>query len=70
MSQAAVAAGSRARPPRLADPEQLAAAPLEAIRAAKVGYRDRYIKGVAEAVAGASTRRRSSSCPARKPGAS
>jgi 3-methyladenine DNA glycosylase/8-oxoguanine DNA glycosylase len=33
-------------------PAQLAAAPLEAIRAAKVGYRDRYIKGVAEAVAG------------------
>lgn len=33
-------------------PEQLAAAPLEAIRAAKVGYRDRYVKGVAEAVAG------------------
>jgi 3-methyladenine DNA glycosylase/8-oxoguanine DNA glycosylase len=33
-------------------PEQLAAAPLEAIRAARVGYRDRYIKGVAEAVAG------------------
>lgn len=32
--------------------EQLAAAPLDAIRAAKVGYRDRYIKGVAEAVAG------------------
>jgi DNA-3-methyladenine glycosylase II len=33
-------------------PEQLAAAPLEAVRAAKVGYRDRYVKGVAEAVAG------------------
>jgi 3-methyladenine DNA glycosylase/8-oxoguanine DNA glycosylase len=33
-------------------PEQLAAAPLEAIRADKVGYRDRYVKGVAEAVAG------------------
>ena len=33
-------------------PQQLATAPLEAIRAAKVGYRDRYIKGVAEAVAG------------------
>jgi 3-methyladenine DNA glycosylase/8-oxoguanine DNA glycosylase len=33
-------------------PKQLAAAPLEAIRAAKVGYRDRYVKGVAEAVAG------------------
>ena len=33
-------------------PQQLAAAPLEAIRAAKVGYRDRYVKGVAEAVAG------------------
>lgn len=33
-------------------PEQLAAAPLEAIRAAKVGYRDRYVKGVAEAVTG------------------
>jgi N-glycosylase/DNA lyase len=32
--------------------EQLAAAPLGAIRAAKVGYRDRYVKGVAEAVAG------------------
>ena len=32
--------------------EQLAAAPLEAIRAAKVGYRDRYLKGVAEAVVG------------------
>lgn len=33
-------------------PEQLAAAPLEAIRACGVGYRDRYIKGVAEAVVG------------------
>jgi 3-methyladenine DNA glycosylase/8-oxoguanine DNA glycosylase len=33
-------------------PGQLAAAPLAAIRAAKVGYRDRYVKGVAEAVAG------------------
>jgi len=33
-------------------PAQLAAAPLAAIRAAKVGYRDRYVKGVAEAVAG------------------
>jgi 3-methyladenine DNA glycosylase/8-oxoguanine DNA glycosylase len=33
-------------------PEQLAAAPLAAIRACKVGYRGRYIKGVAEAVAG------------------
>jgi 3-methyladenine DNA glycosylase/8-oxoguanine DNA glycosylase len=33
-------------------PEQLAAAPLQEIRAAKVGYRDRYLKGVAEAVAG------------------
>lgn len=32
--------------------EQLADAPLEAIRAARVGYRDRYIKGVAEAVVG------------------
>ena len=32
-------------------PEQLAAAPLDAIRACGVGYRDRYIKGVAEAVA-------------------
>lgn len=31
-------------------PEQLAAAPLHAIRACGVGYRDRYIKGVAEAV--------------------
>jgi 3-methyladenine DNA glycosylase/8-oxoguanine DNA glycosylase len=31
-------------------PAQLAAAPLEAIRACGVGYRDRYIKGVAEAV--------------------
>jgi N-glycosylase/DNA lyase len=31
-------------------PEQLAAAPLDAIRACGVGYRDRYIKGVAEAV--------------------
>lgn len=31
-------------------PEQLAGAPLEAIRACGVGYRDRYIKGVAEAV--------------------
>jgi N-glycosylase/DNA lyase len=30
-------------------PEQLAAAPLEAIRACGVGYRDRFIKGVAEA---------------------
>jgi 3-methyladenine DNA glycosylase/8-oxoguanine DNA glycosylase len=33
-------------------PGQLAVAPLEAIRAAKVGYRDRYVKGVAEAVVG------------------
>ena len=33
-------------------PEQLAAAPLDAIRACGVGYRDRYIKGVAEAVVG------------------
>jgi N-glycosylase/DNA lyase len=33
-------------------PAQLAAASLAAIRACKVGYRDRYIKGVAEAVAG------------------
>ncbi len=33
-------------------PAQLAVAPLEAIRAAKVGYRDRYVKGVAQAVAG------------------
>jgi 3-methyladenine DNA glycosylase/8-oxoguanine DNA glycosylase len=32
--------------------EQLAAAPLAAIRACGVGYRDRYIKGVAEAVVG------------------
>jgi N-glycosylase/DNA lyase len=31
-------------------PAQLAAAPLAAIRACGVGYRDRYIKGVAEAV--------------------
>jgi N-glycosylase/DNA lyase len=31
-------------------PEQLGAAPLEAIRACKVGYRDRFIKGVARAV--------------------
>jgi 3-methyladenine DNA glycosylase/8-oxoguanine DNA glycosylase len=31
-------------------PGQLAAAPLSAIRACGVGYRDRYIKGVAEAV--------------------
>jgi N-glycosylase/DNA lyase len=31
-------------------PEQLAAAPLDAIRACGVGYRDRYIKVVAEAV--------------------
>lgn len=31
-------------------PEQLAAAPLGAIRATKVGYRDGYLKGVAEAV--------------------
>jgi N-glycosylase/DNA lyase len=30
-------------------PAQLAAAPLEAFRAAKVGYRDRYINGVAAA---------------------
>lgn len=30
--------------------QQLAAAPLDAIRACGVGYRDRYIKGVAEAV--------------------
>lgn len=33
-------------------PEQLAAAPLGAIRACGVGYRDRYIKALAEAVAG------------------
>lgn len=33
-------------------PEQLAAAPIEAIRACGVGYRDRYIKGLAEASAG------------------
>ena len=33
-------------------PAQLAVAPLEAIRACGVGYRDRYIKGVAEAVVG------------------
>jgi 3-methyladenine DNA glycosylase/8-oxoguanine DNA glycosylase len=33
-------------------PEQLAAAPLAAIRATGVGYRDRYVKGVAEAVVG------------------
>jgi N-glycosylase/DNA lyase len=33
-------------------PEQLAAAPLKAIRACGVGYRDRYIKGAAEAVVG------------------
>ena len=33
-------------------PEQLAAAPLDAIRACGVGYRDRYIKAVAEAVVG------------------
>jgi N-glycosylase/DNA lyase len=31
-------------------PRQLAAAPLSAIRACGVGYRDRFIKGVAEAV--------------------
>ncbi|HEX5937077.1 MAG TPA: hypothetical protein VFZ75_05215 [Actinomycetota bacterium] len=31
-------------------PEQLATAPLEAIRACKVGYRDRFIQGVARAV--------------------
>ena len=31
-------------------PRQLAEAPLDAIRACKVGYRDRYIKGVAQAV--------------------
>jgi N-glycosylase/DNA lyase len=31
-------------------PEQLAAAPLDAIRGCGVGYRDKYIKGVAEAV--------------------
>ncbi|MDQ4145334.1 MAG: hypothetical protein M3198_16655 [Actinomycetota bacterium] len=33
-------------------PEQLASAPLDAIRACGVGYRDRYIKGFAEAVVG------------------
>jgi N-glycosylase/DNA lyase len=33
-------------------PERLAAASLEAIRACGVGYRDRFIKGVAEAVVG------------------
>jgi N-glycosylase/DNA lyase len=33
-------------------PEQLAIPPLEAIGATRVGYRDRYIKGVAESVAG------------------
>lgn len=32
-------------------PEQLAAAPVEDMRACKVGYRDKYIKGIAEAVA-------------------
>lgn len=31
-------------------PEQLATAPLEAIRACRVGYRDRFIQGVARAV--------------------
>lgn len=33
-------------------PQQLATAPLDALRAAKVGYRARYIKAVAAAVAG------------------
>jgi 3-methyladenine DNA glycosylase/8-oxoguanine DNA glycosylase len=33
-------------------PAQLAAAPLDAIRACGVGYRDRYIKGIAQAVVG------------------
>ncbi len=33
-------------------PEQFADAPLDAIRACGVGYRDRYIKGVAQAVVG------------------
>jgi 3-methyladenine DNA glycosylase/8-oxoguanine DNA glycosylase len=33
-------------------PAQLAVAPVEAIRACGVGYRDRYIKGIAQAVAG------------------
>jgi 3-methyladenine DNA glycosylase/8-oxoguanine DNA glycosylase len=33
-------------------PEQLAEAPLESIRACGVGYRDRFLKGVAEAVVG------------------
>ena len=33
-------------------PEQLASAPLDAIRRCGVGYRDKYIKGVAEAVVG------------------
>jgi N-glycosylase/DNA lyase len=33
-------------------PAQLAVAPQEAIRACGVGYRDRYIKGIAQAVAG------------------
>jgi N-glycosylase/DNA lyase len=33
-------------------PEQLAAASLRAIRATKVGYRDRFIKAVAQAVVG------------------
>lgn len=33
-------------------PRQLAAAPMAAIRACGVGYRDRYIKGVAETVEG------------------
>ena len=33
-------------------PVQLAAAPLEAIRACGVGYRDRYIKGISQAIAG------------------
>jgi 3-methyladenine DNA glycosylase/8-oxoguanine DNA glycosylase len=32
--------------------QQLAAAPVEAIRATRVGYRDKYIKAVAQAVAG------------------
>jgi 3-methyladenine DNA glycosylase/8-oxoguanine DNA glycosylase len=32
--------------------QQLAVAPLEAIRAAKLGYRDRYVKALAEAAVG------------------
>jgi 3-methyladenine DNA glycosylase/8-oxoguanine DNA glycosylase len=50
--------------------QQLAAAPLLAIRSTKVGYRDRYIKGVTASSPGAPAWRDSSSVRAMKPDAS